>query len=228
MLFFNVMLVSFPADANLYNGSPIIVGDDIDYPPYSFLDENGNPAGFNIELAEAVLEVMGLTPEFTKQLNDKGYISFLEDTLKREKIEATYIDIEITESIFLEKKDETIAFLDELKTIGVKIVLDDFGTGYSSLSYLTFLPVDKIKLDKSLNDKFLILENIGVMDSLISLAHSLNLQVVAEGIEEVEQYKRLKVGKCDYIQGYLFSKPLEASEIEGIFNYNFLERITSS
>ena len=146
-------------------------------------------------------------------------------TLKEMDVEAKYIDIEITESIFLEKKEETIAFLNQLKSLGVKIALDDFGTGYSSLSYLTFLPVDKIKLDKSLNDKFLELENIKVMDSLVSLAHSLNLEVVAEGIEDVAQYKRLKVAGCNYIQGYLFSKPLEVEEAEKIYHDNFLDKI---
>ncbi|PAB59594.1 hypothetical protein CCE28_10240 [Anaeromicrobium sediminis] len=158
-----------------------------------------------------------------KQLNDLSYIDFLQDILRKEDVETKYIDIEITESIFLEKKDETIEFLDQLKSLGIGIALDDFGTGYSSLSYLTFLPVDKIKLDKSLNDKFLELKSISVMDSIISLAHSLNLKVVAEGIEDMEQYKRLKVGKCNYIQGYLFSKPLEVEEVEEIHNYNFLQ-----
>jgi diguanylate cyclase (GGDEF)-like protein len=157
-----------------------------------------------------------------KQLNDLGYIDFLQDILEKAHVETKYIDIEITESVFLEKKDETIEFLNRLKALGIGISLDDFGTGYSSLSYLTFLPVDKIKLDKSLNDKFLELKNISVMDSIISLAHSLNLKVVAEGIEDMEQYKRLKVGKCDYIQGYVFSKPLEVNKVEEIHNHNFL------
>lgn len=160
-----------------------------------------------------------------KQLNDLNYIAFLENALKEMDVEAKYIDIEITESIFLEKKQETIAFLNQLKALGVKISLDDFGTGYSSLSYLTFLPVDKIKLDKSLSDKFLELENINVMESLISLAHSLNLEVVAEGIEHLAQYQRLKVAGCNYIQGYIFSKPLEIDEVEKIYNDNFLDKI---
>lgn len=163
-----------------------------------------------------------------RQLNDLGFIRFLKNTLKDADVEARYIDIEITESIFLEKKEETIEFLNQLKDLGVKISLDDFGTGYSSLSYLTFLPVDKIKIDKSLNDKFLELENIKVMDSLISLAHSLKLAVVAEGIEELEQYKRLKVAGCDYIQGYLFSKPLESEQAEKVYNDNFLEKLKHS
>jgi diguanylate cyclase (GGDEF)-like protein len=160
-----------------------------------------------------------------KQLNDLKYIEFFKNTLEEMDVEAKYIDIEITESIFLEKKEETLEFINELKSLGVKISLDDFGTGYSSLSYLTFLPVDKIKLDKSLSDKFLELENVKVTDSLVSLAHSLKLEVVAEGIEHTEQYKYLKVAGCNYIQGYLFSKPLEVEQAEKIYNENLLDKI---
>lgn len=160
-----------------------------------------------------------------KQLNDLKYIKFFKNTLEEMDVEAKYIDIEITESIFLDKKEDTLEFINELKSLGVKISLDDFGTGYSSLSYLTFLPVDKIKLDKSLNDKFLESENVKVTDSLVSLAHSLKLEVVAEGIENIEQYKYLKVAGCNYIQGYLFSKPLEVEQAEKIYNDNLLDKI---
>ncbi len=163
-----------------------------------------------------------------KQLDDLDYIIFLEKELKKRNVESKYIEIEITESIFLDKKEETIVFLNKLRALGIKIALDDFGTGYSSLSYLTFLPVDKIKLDKSLCDKFLEIENIAVMDNIISLAHSLNLEVLAEGIEDIEQYNRLKVGGCNYIQGYLFSKPLEVADVEKIYNTIFLEKGANS
>lgn len=160
-----------------------------------------------------------------KQLNDLDYVAFLQAMLKESNLDGKYIGIEITESIFLDKKEETTEFLNKLKALGVKIAIDDFGTGYSSLSYLTFLPVDRVKLDKSLNDKFLELNNTKLMDSLVSLAHSLNLEVVAEGIEDLKQYKRLKLAGCNYIQGYLFSKPLEIEESEKIYEDNFLEMI---
>jgi EAL domain-containing protein (putative c-di-GMP-specific phosphodiesterase class I) len=154
----------------------------------------------------------------TVQIQDYEYKNFLFEQLKKYEIDPKLIVIEITESIFLENKETTIAFLNELRSSGIKIAVDDFGTGYSSLSYLTFLPIDTIKLDRTLNIKFLELENISVMDSLISLAHSLNLKVVAEGIEEKEQVKRLIVGKCDVIQGYFFSGPLDAEDVAA--NYN--------
>ncbi|MBU3113994.1 EAL domain-containing protein [Clostridium lacusfryxellense] len=162
----------------------------------------------------------------SKQLSDENYNDFLKCLLKKKGVEARYLEIEITESILLEESNDTILFLNKIKDIGIKISLDDFGTGYSSFNYLTFLPLDKIKLDKSLIDKFLKPDRIQIMDNIISLAHSLNLEITAEGVEEYEQYRLLKVGGCDYIQGYFFSKPLAAGEIEKIYNTNFLEKIS--
>lgn len=158
----------------------------------------------------------------TIQLRDKEYHQFLKETLEKHGIDPKYLEIEITESILLEKTEGTLKYLNQFKELGVSIALDDFGTGYSSLNYLTYIPIDKVKLDKSLNDKFLLLENIKVMDSIISLVHSLGLKITAEGIEEMEQYKRLKVAGCDYIQGYLFSKPLSVEEAEKIYNHKYL------
>lgn len=161
----------------------------------------------------------------SKQLRDRGYIQFLKQQLLEYRISPEYIEIEITESFFLENNTQTKEFLRELKEAGFKLALDDFGTGFSSLNYLTFMPVDKIKLDKSINDKFLQSENINVMNSIISLAHSLKLTITAEGIEELDKYMQLKCAGCDYIQGYLFSKPLQAEEIEAIYHMNLLERL---
>lgn len=148
------------------------------------------------------------------QIHDSNYTAYLFDLLEENKVKPEFIVIEITENVILENKETTIAFLNELKAHGIKIAIDDFGTGYSSLSYLTFLPIDTIKLDRKLCIKFLELENVAVIDSLIALAHSLNLEVIAEGIEERQQVKRLMAGKCDAIQGYYFSRPLEAEDVE--------------
>lgn len=155
------------------------------------------------------------------QLYDTEYLDFLLETLSKHNVAAKFIEIEITESIFLDSKELALEFLKRLRDQGIKTSIDDFGTGYSSLSYLTFLPLDKIKLDRSLNVKFLEIENIKVMDSIISLAHSLDLEVVAEGIETREQFRRLKDGRCDYIQGYYFSMPLEAAMVEAKYNVNY-------
>ncbi|WP_373484173.1 EAL domain-containing protein [Acetobacterium sp.] len=158
----------------------------------------------------------------SKQLSDKAFITYLTQLLKANQIRPELIEIEITESILLENNNETMLFLQELKAAGLRIALDDFGTGYSSLNYLTYIPVDKVKLDKSINDKFLNLKNNNVMDSLILLAHSLKLKITAEGIEEWDQYLQLKRGGCDYIQGYLFSKPLDSMDAEKIYNHTFV------
>jgi diguanylate cyclase (GGDEF)-like protein len=147
------------------------------------------------------------------QLHDSDYIRYLQSLLEEYQVKPENLEIEITENIFMENKQITSTFLGQLKEIGISIAIDDFGAGYSSLNYLTFLPVDIVKLDRSLSLRFLELDNIKVMDSLISLVHSLGLKVVAEGIEHLEQVLRLSQVDCDYIQGYYFSKPLEAEQI---------------
>ena len=157
-----------------------------------------------------------------KQLRDKGYIDYVRQLLKEYDIKAEYLEIEITESILLENDVQTIEFLQELQRYGFKIALDDFGTGYSSLNYLTYIPVDKIKLDKSIIDKFLEFQSVKVIESLISLAHSLNLKITAEGIEDQSKFEKLRQSDCDYIQGYLFSKPLNIDEVEKIYNKNLI------
>lgn len=133
-----------------------------------------------------------------KQMRDKGYLQYLKNLLEEYDIRPENIEIEVTEGILLEKTESNMDFLREVRRLGLRLALDDFGSGYSSLSYLTFLPVNKIKLDKSVNDKFLGMENIAVMQSIISLAHSLGLSITAEGIEEVDQFQKLKT--CGWIR----------------------------
>ena len=156
------------------------------------------------------------------QLNNFDYIEFLDDLINRENITPSLLEIEITESVLLEKKETSITFLKQLKELGVKIVLDDFGKGYSSFNYLTFIPVDKVKLDKSLNDQFISEDNFNTIDSLISLIHSLDLKVVAEGIEDELRRDKLIEVNCDLIQGYIFSKPLKIEEVDKNYDKKFI------
>lgn len=158
----------------------------------------------------------------SKQLRDKDFVSYLTQLVKANQVKPELVEIEITEGILLENDKETLSFLEDLQAAGFRIALDDFGTGYSSLNYLTYIPVHKVKLDKSINDKFLTHKNNRVMESLILLAHSLNLLITAEGIESWQQYFQLKNGGCDYIQGYLFSKPIDSDSAEKIFNQVFV------
>ncbi|MDM8533370.1 EAL domain-containing protein [Clostridiaceae bacterium HSG29] len=159
------------------------------------------------------------------QLYDMFYFDFLMEILNKYDIDPKFIEIEITENVFLDNKELALEFVNKLRNENIKISIDDFGTGYSSISYLTFLPIDKVKFDRSLSMEFLNMENISTLDSLIMVMHSLNLEVVAEGIEEYEDVKKLRVGKCDNIQGYYFSKPLEKEDVEEVFYRNYLDKI---
>ena len=156
------------------------------------------------------------------QLSDLSYIEFLRELIDKYNINPERLEIEITENILLVNKKASVKFLNKLKEIGVKIVLDDFGKGYSSFNYLTYIPVDKVKLDKSLNDEFISENNFDTIESLISLIHSLNLKVVAEGIEDEPRKEKLIRVNCDYIQGYIFEKPLDLNELNNIYNKNYL------
>lgn len=148
-----------------------------------------------------------------KQLNDILYLTYLEDLLKQYNVRPELLEFEVTESILLEEETEAINMLERLSQLGISIALDDFGKGYSSIHYLTYLPIRKIKLDKSLIDKFLT-EKIGVISNIVGLAHNFRLQVVAEGVETSEQYEKLKTADCDLIQGYYFCKPITSEELE--------------
>lgn len=157
----------------------------------------------------------------SRQMTDLKFHEFLADALNTYGISPQYIKLEITESIFLENTGETIEFLNKFNGMGIGMSLDDFGTGYSSINYLTYIPVERVKLDKSLSDKFLKLDNVQVMKSIIDLVHNLNLSIIAEGIEYEHQFQKLKDLGCDYIQGYLFSRPLSKDKLLDIYSKKF-------
>ncbi|MDV4149767.1 GGDEF and EAL domain-containing protein [Clostridium sp. AL.422] len=148
------------------------------------------------------------------QIRDDEIVEYMAKSLKKYKLDASYIELEITESIIMKSAEKNIKTLEKLKKLGVTLALDDFGTGYSSLSYLRTLPIDVLKIDKSFIDGILIEEKSEyIINSIIDLSHYLNLLVVAEGVETNEQLEYLKKSKCDIIQGYYFSKPVEFEEI---------------
>ncbi|TWI59862.1 sensor domain-containing protein [Halalkalibacter nanhaiisediminis] len=125
--------------------------------------------------------------------------------------------IEMTERTMVHDVEKTIETIKQLKEIGLKMAIDDFGTGYSSLSYLMKLQVDILKLDKSFVQELTDQKNASLVHSIVSLAHHLNLCVVAEGIETEDQYNILKQYGCDSGQGYFFSKPLMSDQLERVF-----------
>ena len=132
-------------------------------------------------------------------------------------INPAQLKLELTESMLLDKIDTTIATMNKLSRIGVKISLDDFGTGYSSLQYLKKLPIDQLKIDQSfVRDIATDSSDRTIVTTIIVMAHSLNLSVIAEGVETEEQRHFLKNAGCTHYQGYLFSKPLPIEQFEAL------------
>lgn len=137
----------------------------------------------------------------------------IRDALRDAGLDATGLEIEITESILMQETHDTIASLTRIKELGVRIAIDDFGTGYSSLSYLTAFPVDTIKIDRSFVIGCTVHENNRIIiKAIIAMGHSLGKRIVAEGIETEEQYGLLKGYGCDEAQGYYFNPPVPAVE----------------
>jgi len=129
----------------------------------------------------------------------------------------TALDVELTESLVMEDISGNIEKLNELRKLGISIAIDDFGTGYSSLAYLAKLPAQALKIDRSfiggmLDDP----DTMVLVGTIISLAHSMRLKVIAEGVETVEQAKMLRLLRCDEMQGYLFSKPVPFDDMTAL------------
>lgn len=149
------------------------------------------------------------------QFKINNLVQTIEDSLKKTKLHPEYFEVEITERAIMDNTESNIDTLYNIKNLGVKISIDDFGTGYSSLSYIKRFPIDTIKIDKSFIDNLTQdANNATIAKTIINMAHSLNMTALAEGVETEEQLKYLKSHGCDAFQGYYFSKPLPAEDIE--------------
>jgi diguanylate cyclase (GGDEF)-like protein/PAS domain S-box-containing protein len=145
------------------------------------------------------------------QFANDATVPYVENTLRKYGIAPAYLGLEITEGTVMGDPNKAVAALRKLKDIGVSISLDDFGTGYSSLSYLKRFPIDVLKIDKSFVDDVTTNANdAAIALSVISLAHNLNMRVIAEGVETREQVKFLTERGCDEMQGYFYSRPVNA------------------
>lgn len=156
-----------------------------------------------------------------KQLAASDFIHIVETAILESKIAHTHLEIEITESVFIENMADSVEKLRLLKNRGVHVTLDDFGTGYSSLTYLRNLPVETLKIDKSFID--LIAgdsTHAALIASIVDMSHVLGLAVVAEGVETPEQLQRLLDCHCDMFQGYVASKPLPMQDAAGLLSQN--------
>ena len=150
-----------------------------------------------------------------RQFIQRDLVASIRQTLEETGLAAEYLELELTESLIMHNADLFISTLRELREIGIELAVDDFGTGYSSLSYLQRFPINRLKIDQSF-----VRDIVGNADSgaisvaIIMLGHSLGLKVIAEGVETIEQLDFLHSSNCNEIQGYYFSKPLPAAEMQ--------------
>ncbi len=148
------------------------------------------------------------------QAHDKEYVTYLSDLLRQYQVPADLIQVEITESLLVDESSNARQMFAEFKELGMKILMDDFGTGYSALNYITYLPIDTIKLDRSLVQAFLVPEKESFIRNIIHLIHDLGMHITIEGVEHEWQYERLKEFHADDIQGFYFSRPLLPQDAE--------------
>lgn len=150
-----------------------------------------------------------------KQLKHPDFYNTLTHCLSEANFPPSLLEVEITESCFLEDLDSVIALIERIRKLGVAIALDDFGTGFSSLNYLRQLPVDYLKIDRSFIQQLHVdRESQAITSSVISLAHELNIHVIAEGVETDEQFDFLRSRQVNFVQGFLFYKPLPVNVLQ--------------
>lgn len=152
--------------------------------------------------------------KITMSEND-NFVIDLKNIIKKYDIDTRFLEIELTERIMFRETNKIVSIIKEIKKIGIKVSLDDFGAGYSSLNILKNIPIDIIKLDKLFLDKRDISEKGKiVIKNIINMANELGLEVVAEGVEFLEQSQFLKSVGCEVVQGYLYGKPMTIGEFE--------------
>jgi len=150
-----------------------------------------------------------------RQFSAADLLPGIEAALRDTGLDASCLELELTESLFMSDITPAVELLHRMKALGVKLSIDDFGTGYSSFSYLSRFPIDVLKIDRSfVSDITHDANDAAIVDSIIALAHNLRLSVIAEGVETAEQLDYLRQQGCDEMQGYYFSRPLPAHEFE--------------
>ena len=152
-------------------------------------------------------------------------VAVVEESLCQTGLYARWLELELTESIVMRNVDVSIAMLRRLKEMGVQLAIDDFGTGYSSLSYLQRLPLDVVKIDQSfVRDIVTQAGPASIVRAIIAMSHSLDLEVLAEGVEEESQRKVLLEQRCDHAQGYLFGRPMPEEEFASLLSSHSLRK----
>ena len=177
-------------------------------------------AGFISEaIKETKLDITLSVNVSVRHLMKNGFLDEVKDILLTTGLAPRNLELEITESIMIDSYEKALQCVNDIRDMGIKIAIDDFGTGYSSLSYLHKFPADLLKVDKAFIDKM----NSGesskqYVSSIISIGHLMNFEVIAEGVEEDDQLATLKDIGCDYIQGYLWGRPLSAEDARKVID----------
>jgi diguanylate cyclase (GGDEF)-like protein/PAS domain S-box-containing protein len=150
----------------------------------------------------------------TVQLRQKDFCELIRSVLNKTGLDPQYLELELTESIFLTDADETLSTIKKLKAMGLTLAIDDFGTGYCNFIYLRQFRISKLKIDRSfIRDVVVNPDYVAITTAIISMAKSLNIKVIAEGVEDEAQMSFLRAHQCDEIQGYYFSKPLAVDKV---------------
>ena len=148
------------------------------------------------------------------QFRQEGFCGLIKNVLRDTGLAPEYLELELTESLLLANADVMLSVVQELTTMGVTLAIDDFGTGYSSFAYLRQFRVNKLKIDRLfIRDVAVNPDDAAITAAIISMAKSLRLKVIAEGVEDEAQMSFLRAHQCDEIQGYYFSKPLAIDKV---------------
>lgn len=246
-LYLNYQPIVSTADRSLHGFEVLLrwESDELGFVPPSRFVEVAEETGEIVKIGTWILES---SFRFLKQINeyDKNVIlsinvsavqlsqhNFMEGVrrvLEITKVDPKNVQIEITETSLVSFTDHSLQFINEMAELGFGIALDDFGTGYSSLNYLKTFPITCLKVDKSFVDNIASGGNdYQITDSIIDMVHNMNIKTVAEGVETMAQYKSFIDMKCDYIQGFLMSKPMdEASALEFVKMYDVMYKPDNS
>ena len=163
--------------------------------------------------AETGTDIMLSINVSVRHLMKNNFIEEVKRVLDEHGLAPSRIEVEITESIMIDSAEKALERINELKQMGMKVAIDDFGTGYSSLSYLNNFPSDLLKIDKSFIDNMNLNESSRqYVAMIISIGHTLDLKVISDGVESPDQVEALKTIGCDYIQGYVWGKPMSPED----------------
>jgi EAL domain-containing protein (putative c-di-GMP-specific phosphodiesterase class I) len=157
------------------------------------------------------------------QFRHQDLVGLLQDALAEYQLPGSCLDVEVTESVIMDDLESTVQTIRAIQAMGIRMSIDDFGTGYSSLAYLKRFKADKLKIDRSFvrdipGDQ----DDTAITRAIINMSKNLNMQVVAEGVETVEQWQFLAQEGCHQVQGYLLSKPVSAEAVEPLLRQKCL------